>query len=110
MYMLHTAFLNDTEHAQQTRACSAATKRAAGADGRRQTVPSAFVNIRWIQVDFGPTGLVFDVQGLAGEFYWSTGTYRAVYHKPLHVSSQCEIDIFLYRKIDNFIKVSVPSQ
>ena len=71
------------------------------------------MNIHWIQVDFGPTGLVFDVQGLAGEIYWSTGTYRAVYHKPLHVSSQCEREIFLYGKIDekrNFIKVSVPSQ
>ena len=40
------------------------------------------------------------VQGLAGEFYLSTGTYRAVYHKPLHVSSQRWIEIFVFRKID----------
>ena len=71
------------------------------------------MNSRWIQVDFGLTGLVIDVQGLAGEFYWSTAMYRAVYHNPLHVSSQRGREIFVYGKIDekrNFIKVSVPSE
>ena len=41
-----------------------------------------------------------DVQRLVGEFYLSTGTYRAVYHKPLQVSSQRGIDIFVFGKID----------
>ena len=41
-----------------------------------------------------------DDQGLTGEFYLSTGTYRAVYHKPLHVSSHCGIEIFVFGKID----------
>ena len=41
-----------------------------------------------------------DDQGLAGELYLSTGTYRAVYHKPLHVSSQRGIEMFVYDKID----------
>ena len=39
-----------------------------------------------------------DVQGLVGEFYLSTGTYRAVYHKPLHVSSQRGIEKFCMQK------------
>ena len=41
-----------------------------------------------------------DVQGLVGKFYLSTGTYRAVYHKPLHVSSQRGIESFVCRKIE----------
>ena len=41
-----------------------------------------------------------DDQGLAGEFISVLVTYRAVYHKPLHVSSQCGIEIFVYDKID----------
>ena len=51
-----------------------------------------------------------DDQGLAGEFYLSTGTYRAVYHKPLHVFSQRGIEIFVYDKIDlkrNYVRLSI---
>ena len=36
-----------------------------------------------------------DVHVLVGELYLSTGTYRAVYDKPLNVSSQRAIEIFL---------------
>ena len=53
-----------------------------------------------------------DGQGLAGEFYLSTGTYRAVYYKPLHVSSQRRIEIFVYDKIDlkrNYVRLSIYS-
>ena len=45
------------------------------------------------------------VQGLTGDFYLSIGTYRAVYHKPLHVSSQRGIEIFVFGMKCNFINV-----